>query len=175
MGVASFEGSDAAFVGLRVRVIGCLRREGPGTAGSFVEVLERVERFVTVVFLAGVDFLLRTSSDNRVGMPAEDSFSGASLVPERVVRGLVVGGAFLAVVAVAIAMVALGAEGGFLRRIGRGIAMVRKLMLDGVQYRNNDLRDRILVVVVMMVGGVECSGEMRSKEERVARKGMAGR
>lgn len=132
VGVASFEGSGAAFVDLRARVTG-LCREG----GSFVEVLERVERFVTVGFLAGVDFLLGTSSDDGVRRPVKDSFSGTPLVPERVVRDLVVMVVvlvgFFAVVVVTIAVVALGAEGGFLRRIGRGIAMARKLMLDGDQ------------------------------------------
>lgn len=132
VGVASFEGSGTAFVDLRVRVMGCLRGEGLG-AGSFVETLERVDLFATVGFLAGVDFLLGVSSDDGVGRPAEGSLSGISLAPERVVRDLVVTvGVFLAVV---VAMVALGAEGGLRRRIGRGIAMARKLMLDGRSVR----------------------------------------
>lgn len=70
-------GSGAAFVTLRVRVVGCLRGEGLGAAGSLVETLERVERFATVAlvkgFLVGLDLPAGTSSDDGVGRPPEGS------------------------------------------------------------------------------------------------------
>lgn len=126
MGVASFKTSETAFVDLRVRVVGCLRGEGLAT-GSLVGTLERVERFATAGLVEG--FLVGTLSDEGVGRLAEDCWSGISLIPERVVRDFVMfAGAFLVVavaVAVVAAVVALGAEGGLRRRIGRGITVAR--------------------------------------------------
>lgn len=148
MGVASFEGSGAALVDFRVRVVVvCLRGVGLGAAGSLVETLERVERFATAAtladdLLAGVDLLVGASAGDGVGRPAGDSRSGISLVPERVVRDfvvVVVGAAVVVVVLVVAAevdfTVALGAEGGLRRRIGRGIGVVLCLLAKIGVYR----------------------------------------
>lgn len=102
------------------------------TVGSLAVTLERVDLFVTTaalaeVFLVGGDFFVGTSSDDGVGSPAVGSLSGMSLVPERVVRDLavvVVVVTFLATVVVVGFTVALGADGGLRRRIGRGMLVI---------------------------------------------------
>lgn len=129
MGVASFENSGATFLDLRMRVAGCLRGEGLAAGSSAT--LERVERFATAGLLE--DFLAGTLSDEGTRMSTEKGcWSGISLIPERVVRDFVVfAGAFLVtvvvvvVMVVAAAVVALGAEGGLRRRIGRGMTEAR--------------------------------------------------
>lgn len=86
-----------------------------------VGTLERVDRFVTaalaVVFLVGGDFL---AGMGRIGNTAPGSLSGMSLVPERVVRGLVAA-LMVVVFLMMVFAVALGADGGLTVRTGRGI------------------------------------------------------
>lgn len=124
------------------------------TVGSLAVTLERVDLFVTTaalaeVFLVGGDFFVGTSSDDGVGSPAVGSLSGMSLVPERVVRDLavvVVVVTFLAVVVVGFT-VALGADGGLRRRIGRGMLVIIYVCEDWV--------DRCLfnTTIRLIVGG----------------------
>lgn len=125
--MASFVNSGATFLDLRMRVAGCLRGEGLAAGSSTT--LERVERFATTGLLE--DFLAGTSSDEGTRMSTENWWSEISLIPERVIRDFMVfAGAFLAavvvvVVVVAAAVVALGADGGLRRRIGRGMTVAR--------------------------------------------------